>query len=565
MMGPPVCHMGRGRMLGVALGLVLLVHAAQGQSETLWESPTKGIPPELHYAFPKAQCHVLLRSRKIWQSDEYQRAIQALGPVLSGATREWFHRKQLDPRRVERMQFSLFRDHADKLGSTVVLNLRDSVDLPANWQRFKHPDLTGEWYHLPRVAPSHKSAVEETAAWKPLAKETIVVVGRRDSVEAIAQRQSPAPLLRRELNQLRKAADEQHDIVVLVTPQFLRSNIAQFEPPIGRWLATMSPIWDEEVQAIEASLYLSDRSLYAEMRLAGRSESSATWSRHWNMARQQFVESSRKLRPNETESLGPMADRWPKMVQTIHQQLRVTTRANVLHANLSLPSQALHNVVLVAGLWGQPPLQTMEDRWTQGHRDVPREHRPAQMPNADSQAVLRQPEKIASERRSANLKSQDGWVRVLRARISFKFDQLSLDEALAGLQEVVRETVPGGEQFAIRLEGNDLRQAGITRNQQIDNFEAASTPVHAVLTQIVRRADPAVSDPNEWLPYKSSNLVWAALPADTGNSPVDPVKKAAGSPAKPHRGRVEFAPVIVVTTLAGAKVRDFRLPRQFRN
>jgi hypothetical protein len=135
-------------------------------------------------------------------------------------------------------------------------------------------------------------------------------------------------------------------------------------------------------------------------------------------------------------------------------------------------------------------------------------------------------------------------VGVLKARINFKFDQQSLEFALRDLQSLVRETVAGAVAFEIQVDGLSLRADGITRNQQIGNFQADNKTVAQVLTQLVRQADPALASVEAEIPRPSGTLVWAAGPPLQGE----------GS-----------AQVVLITTVKVAQQRGYRIPRDFRN
>ena len=61
--------------------------------------------------------------------------------------------------------------------------------------------------------------------------------------------------------------------------------------------------------------------------------------------------------------------------------------------------------------------------------------------------------------------------------ITLSFRQESLESALAGLEEVVREKLrPARQLVRLELDGRALQLEGITRNQQLRNFQAIDMP-----------------------------------------------------------------------------------------
>ncbi|MEM8678597.1 MAG: hypothetical protein AAGF97_04485, partial [Planctomycetota bacterium] len=93
---------------------------------------------------------------------------------------------------------------------------------------------------------------------------------------------------------------------------------------------------------------------------------------------------------------------------------------------------------------------------------------------------------------------------------------------------------------SVTVDGEALRAAGITRNQQIRNFDHVDTPIHQLLTELVRQANPgqAVSPADP-----AQKLVWVAKKGEpTANSTV-----------------------ILITTREAATARSLELPAVFTN
>lgn len=130
---------------------------------------------------------------------------------------------------------------------------------------------------------------------------------------------------------------------------------------------------------------------------------------------------------------------------------------------------------------------------------------------------------------------------LLDTKISLSFEQESLEFAIRDLQqEITGSYTQLPFPFKIRIEGNDLQQSGITRNQQIRDFKAEDKAVAQVLTAIVMRANPVahVASPSD----ADQKLVWVVRPDRD-----DPSRSS-----------------ILITTRAAAKTHHYELPAVFR-
>ena len=98
----------------------------------------------------------------------------------------------------------------------------------------------------------------------------------------------------------------------------------------------------------------------------------------------------------------------------------------------------------------------------------------------------------------------------------------------------------GSETLPMAINGTAFQKDGITRNQQIRNFEYKDTSVREVLTALSRRANPVttVQSPNE----KDQKVVWLVL-----EDPTTPSKKK-----------------IDMTTRAWSESNQASLPKEFQ-
>jgi hypothetical protein len=202
-----------------------------------------------------------------------------------------------------------------------------------------------------------------------------------------------------------------------------------------------------------------------------------------------------------------VANRYPNMIRYLHENTRVGVEGHHAAVNSVLPAMAAHNLVfggemMLASAAGLGPAVNT------------------------APAVSNVPGSI-----------QD----VLKSRISIAFAQDSLEFALQNVANEVKSTFPALPfEFKIKILGPDLEKDGITRNQQIREFEQKDTTVAEVLTAMVRKANPitTVKDPSE----TDQKLVWVVGP--------DP-EAVANS-------------IVLVTTRTGAEQKKLSLPDPFR-
>ena len=129
---------------------------------------------------------------------------------------------------------------------------------------------------------------------------------------------------------------------------------------------------------------------------------------------------------------------------------------------------------------------------------------------------------------------------LLKSSMSVDIPQQDLNLAIADIVTDVRSSITGLPfEFDIKIDGNDLMDEGITRNQAIRDFVMENQPLEEILTGIVMKANPVttVQSPTE----KDQKLVW--LITD------DPLK--AGNK------------IILLTTRKAAETKQYTLPAVF--
>lgn len=496
---------------------------AQDDTPALWKSPTAGPPLSLSHAPQGAQCHIIIRPTAIWNHVEAQRTVRALGPELARWLADWATSRSLELPSIQGLQFSLIQSSSRTLETVAVLEMVEGKRLPTDWkgrrekgrrEKGRTEHATGTYYDLQR---------SPDIAWVPgRPGSTIAVIGSPDAVVEIATRSAIAPVLRREIEQLRKQSDADRMLTILVSPQFLRSNMGQFPLATKHAMKFVEDLWNDDAQAIACSAHLVDDELFAELKFVGTYESHQGLPNRIQQAIGRYVRHASS--DTAPQALGGLASRWPQMVEFVSQHLRVANDGDVTIVNVTLPATAAHNLTLGSSLFVQ-------------RRSVVR---PNSVNPTTAKPTTAKPTRGTTSSPSRGL-NPAALVAVLKTRIDFNFAQQSLEFALRDLQDLIRETVAEAAAFEIQIDGRALRADGITRNQQISNFQAKNRTVAQVLTQLVREADPALAGA---APDAQGTLIWAA-----------------GQGLQENEG----GQVVLITTAIVAQRRGYRIPRDFRN
>jgi hypothetical protein len=129
---------------------------------------------------------------------------------------------------------------------------------------------------------------------------------------------------------------------------------------------------------------------------------------------------------------------------------------------------------------------------------------------------------------------------LLERKLTIRFAQDSLESALANIENEVRDAFPNLPfPWAIRILGADLEKNGITRNQQIRDFDQTDKTIAEILTAMVQRANPkAVTGPRD----VNQQLVWVIGP----------------DPDQPGRT------ILLITTRDAAAEKQYPVPAVFQ-
>ena len=130
---------------------------------------------------------------------------------------------------------------------------------------------------------------------------------------------------------------------------------------------------------------------------------------------------------------------------------------------------------------------------------------------------------------------------LLNSPLSLTFAADSLEFAMQNVENAVRDAYPNLPfPFAVKVLGSDLEKNGITRNQQIRDFNQQNKSVAEILTAMAMKANPirTVKEPHE----KDQQLIWVV-----GPDPADPARN-----------------VVLITTRDAAAAKGYTLPPVFQ-
>ncbi|MCH5373282.1 MAG: hypothetical protein JJ992_04855, partial [Planctomycetes bacterium] len=175
-----------------------------------------------------------------------------------------------------------------------------------------------------------------------------------------------------------------------------------------------------------------------------------------------------------------VALRYPQMLRYVQSKTRTGTQGDIAVINAALPLESVHNLVF-----------------------------------ATEMALQSSPGVVAgtSMHDSPPTAPRD-FAELLTCRFTIRFPQDSLEFAMQNIETEVRDRFPNlAFPFAIRILGGDLEKNGITRNQQIREFDQQDRPLAEILTAMVLKANPkATTDPRD----PSQQLIWAIGPSPEG-------------------------------------------------
>jgi hypothetical protein len=476
---------------------------------SLWASPTAGEPISA-VGLPLGTRGLLhLHPARMEASSEGRRIFRALGPDVAELCARWQSTTGLTFSQIETLTIAVLPSSGQGLQIVSQIELAEPIDPRLLWPGWRLVDQTAhlygtETFHLLATLNADAKLRSLTIGDEPLLRETAALGGS-------------APPLPREFAQMLAATDAQRDLTALVSPALLFAEGRAFffsgRPELS---SSLESLWAGQIQTAMLSLDWGELG-YWELRLAPTSdrrlsEFEQEWRARWArlpLAVSDYL-AQRKLDPFWKK----LTMRFPAMVRFMTDHSRIGTDDHQLLINGLLPPQALHNLILGAELATATELATPVTDPAQP--ESRRENQQANLPPTKPPAQM-------------------SLVDVLSHRTNFTVLQQSLEFAIRDFAEQIQAELAGLPfNFEIEIVGNDLQLEGITRNQQIRNFNAQQSSVSDILTEIVMKANPVttVKRPDD----SDQKLVWVVATANK----------------------------LQITTRAGAANRHLALPQAFR-
>lgn len=464
----------------------------EDDGKTLWAAPgSPGEPLDLTGLPPDTKLILHARPSQWTRTPQGERALRALGPG--------FEKVRAELETSLAVQFDSIDELLVGIGPTtpasfpcLVVRLSASTDFPSRWG---NPEAEG----------SESLPLYSVKGWKaaplPGSPNQGFIAGSPAAMDAMATSGLGKPNLSRELEQLRRSSDSSRHLSILVEPQFLLGSTAQALP---EGLASAGPAIRQFLgDGLRGGLFSANLSdtLYIEMRLAGSlNQNPETLAQ---TMRERLQSSAQRLE-DEIPNLNPtsywrrLANRFPMMVRFAYQNARSGSENNLAVVNAILPPNAAQNLVAASELM------------------LAAQSGPVGGPSQMADSPQKKPETFAEK---------------LQSKISIQFPQNSLEFAIRDLGE--EADIP------MQIVGSDLQMEGITRNQEIKDFNHQEKPFEEVLVALLMRANPVttVTAPTE----EDQKLIYVIDPMD---GPEDEKK-------------------VLITTRVAAKAKGYTIPAVF--
>ena len=473
--------------------------------ETLWQSPTSGKAIDLAWTPPGAQLFITIALADLLAVDSELTVLTALGPEVSTTISRFEATTGVSLDKIDRLVLSwLDEEQGQGTAPTVVVHLKEALD------RGDRSGLLGD----PDAEETENGSVFQVGDYSTLIPEQagVLVFGSSEPIHAILEWGGKPPLLRRTMSQLQKQSDGDRHVNILMAPSFLFTTLFRdgnsfyFGAPTKvreplQWLL------GEGLEAILVSFHF-DSVFYVEARMSA----GLTLDKREliTQMRDRMNEIPDKIENyivniNPSKHWRALAFRFPSMIRFLHEQTRIQVEGQTPVLNIVLPLEAGPNILIASEL----SLASSPGAGNVG----------------ESPTATTVPQTIEE---------------LLKSSMSVDIPQQDLNLAIADIVTDVRSSITGLPfEFDIKIDGNDLMDEGITRNQAIRDFVMENQPLEEILTGIVMKANPVttVQSPTE----KDQKLVW--LITD------DPLK--AGNK------------IILLTTRKAAETKEYTLPAVF--
>jgi hypothetical protein len=467
----------------------------------LWASPTSGNNIDFNNVPPNAQIFVIARPADMLTRPSGQQVIESLGPHFAAQRAAWEKSAGVKLADVTQLVIALHDTGGTVPRPSYRVTLKDPLvegDLVKLWGNPLPQEINGNRYF---VGGGRAFYVPDGGGG--------FTMGDPADIKEVAGAKGSPPVLRREIDQLRKLSDKDRDLTVLVAPNYLTTGARDmFAGPYEKLRGPIEWFLGDEAKSAMVSMHFGD-TFYIEMREIANVDLEKTKLAADLKAK--LAEMPKHIEDYINNLNAPaywkkVATRYPGMIYFLHRQTRVGVEDDVAIVNAAAPGALAHNLFF----GGELALAS-----TPG----------AMVASAGNPATDNKPKTLDE---------------LLRYKMTFGEPKNDMNLVMTALEKDVRTDLPGLPfEFAIKIIGKDLEGDGITRNQSIVDFKMENAPLADILTGLVRKANPVttVKDPSE----VDQKLIWVV-----GPDPDNPAKQA-----------------ILITTRKAAEAKKYTLPAPF--
>lgn len=440
--------------------------------KALWASPTSGGPVELGNVPPNAQIFIFARPAEMLASPEGQKVFEGLGPTFASHRAAWEKSSGVKLADVEQLAMAL-HDNAGKMPRpSFRVTLRTPVpeaELVTRWGNPAPKDTDGNRYY---EGAGRAYYVPSAGAG------SVFVMGDPLDIKEVAAAKGAPPVLRREVDQLRRLSDNERHFTLLLAPNYLFSDGRElFTGPYQKLLEPISWFLGDDIKSTMTSMHFGEN-FYVDLRMI------SDLSREKNKLASDLRDRMAQVPPNVENYIASLnvpqywrvlAGRYPRMIYFLHQYTRVGVEDDVAMVNAVGPAPLAHNLVF----GGELALMSTPGATVATTGPTPADAKP---------------------------KTLD---ELLKYPVTFEVVRNDMNLVMSELEKEIASDMPGLPfPFAVKIIGKDLELEGITRNQAIANFKMEKKPLAEVLTGLVRKADGAAPDPSA----PEQRLVWLVGP-----------------------------------------------------
>ncbi len=448
-----------------------------GNADTLFVPPALPKPFALELLPPGGQCFIHVRPQQLLDGVFSKNLLASLNDDLAPWLDQVARLAMVPLQSMSEMTIAVYGEEKITYAIRVELAVPQSLSaLKKSWS------ITGQEGNANRQLMVNADGIGFYVKEQPLSDAQAVKefsCGPKALLAQSAELDGAAGPLVTQLDKLWRSSDADADVCILASAPFLfadgRALLADAPP---RFTSHFKDLLSIDTRALLVQMRFEPQ-WYMELRWMGGSERDA--GRILDRTKTRFTSLSTTV--DEwfvSEQPHPywrgLAVRYSRMLQALTDNMRFGVEGGAAIANAYLPSEAAPNLLLASWLALQPAATMGIDAAT---------------------------EVTATQEKATPKPMTDD--EFLGRKISVRFDQEAIEVALKLVGDEANAGA-NGSSYRFLLDGSAFEKAGITRNQQLRDFNHQNAPVRDALTAIARRGNPVttVKDTRE----EDQRLIW---------------------------------------------------------